>query len=192
MPQWRVFLERFRPAGTPGAAAQGGVPADRIADTAAELEPVFTMLDDARAEAARIRRCAVEHADAIRQDAGRQAAEIVAEARAQAEVARAEAAARSRALAVTEGTGMAVERIASSKNCGTGCSSMPDYPTAWWPRLERCWRSSANRRVCRAMRRPPGDQHRFGGRKLPAKAILDRRIGRHALVNWSLRVAGPS
>ena len=26
MPQWRDFLERFRPAGTPGAAAQGGVP----------------------------------------------------------------------------------------------------------------------------------------------------------------------
>ena len=67
MPQWRDFLERFRPAGTPGAAAQGGVPADRIADTAAELEPVFMMLDDVHAEAARIRRCAVEHADAIRQ-----------------------------------------------------------------------------------------------------------------------------
>ena len=72
MPQWRDFLERFRPAGTPGAAAQGGVPADRIADTAAELEPVFMMLDDVHAEAARIRRCAVEHADAIRQSPVRQ------------------------------------------------------------------------------------------------------------------------
>ncbi len=128
MPQWRDFLERFRPAGTPGAAAQGGVPADRIADTAAELEPVFMMLDDAQAEAARIRRCAVEHADAIRQDAGRQAAEIVAEARAQAEVARAEAAARSRALAVTESTGMAVERHRELEELrARAAARMPDY-----------------------------------------------------------------
>jgi hypothetical protein len=128
MPQWRDFLERFRPAGTPGAAAQGGVPADRIADTAAELEPVFMMLDDVQAEAARILRCAVEHADAIRQDAGRQAAEMVSEAQAQAEAARADAAARSRGLAVTDNTTMAAERDRELEDLrARAAGRMPDY-----------------------------------------------------------------
>lgn len=128
MPQWRDFLERFRPAGTPGAAAQGGVPADRIADTAAELEPVFMMLDDVQAEAARILRCAVEHADAIRQDAGRQAAEMVSEAQAQAEAARADAAARSRGLAVTDNTAMAAERDRELEDLrARAAGRMPDY-----------------------------------------------------------------
>jgi hypothetical protein len=128
MPQWRDFLEHYRPAGTPGAAAQGGVPADRIAGTAAELEPVFMMLDDVQAEAARILRCAVEHADAIRQDAGRQAAEIVAEAQAQAEAAGADAAARSRGLAVTENTGMTAERDRELEELrARAAGRMPDY-----------------------------------------------------------------
>lgn len=110
MPQWRDFLERFRPAGTAGAAAQGGVPADRIADIAAELGPVFMMLDDVEAEAARILASAVERADAIRHDVGRQAAEMVAEAQARSETTRAEAAAHSRGSATAENTGIAAER----------------------------------------------------------------------------------
>ncbi len=102
MPEWRVFLERFRPAGTPGAAAQGGVPADRTADTASELAPIFPMLDDIQAEAARIVSRAAERAEEIRKDAGRRAAEIVARAHAEGETARADAAAESGALTAAE------------------------------------------------------------------------------------------
>ena len=40
MPQWRDFLERFRPAGTPGAAARPGVPADRSADAVRGVFPL--------------------------------------------------------------------------------------------------------------------------------------------------------
>ena len=50
----RDFLQRFRPAGTPGKAAAAAVPADRARDLAAELEPVFSMLAGAEAERARI------------------------------------------------------------------------------------------------------------------------------------------
>jgi hypothetical protein len=128
MPQWRDFLERFRPAGTPGAAARGGVPADRTADTAAELAQLFLILDDVAAEAARIRRGAVEQADVIRLDAGRQAAEIVADARAQAEAARAEAAARSRALTVTLDAGVNAQRRRALDDLQARTAArMPDY-----------------------------------------------------------------
>lgn len=128
MPQWRDFLERFRPAGTPGAAAQGGVPADRTADTASELEPVFLMLDDVQAEAARNLRRAAEQADEIRKDAGRQAAQIVAEAQAQAETARAEAAVQSLALTAAENIRMEAERDRELEVLRARAETrMPDY-----------------------------------------------------------------
>ncbi|HEU4349929.1 MAG TPA: hypothetical protein VFR35_19300, partial [Actinoplanes sp.] len=44
MPRARDFLERLRPAGVPGAAGPAGVPADRVSEIAAELEPVFAAL----------------------------------------------------------------------------------------------------------------------------------------------------
>ena len=128
MPQWRDFLERFRPAGTPGAAAQGGVPADRTAEMATELEPVFMLLDDVHAAAARIIRRAGEQADEIRQDAGRQAAEIVARAQAQAGTARAEAAVQSRALTAAENTRMEAERDRELEELRARAETrMPDY-----------------------------------------------------------------
>ena len=128
MPQWRDFLDRFRPAGTPGAAAQGGVPADRTADMATELEPVFMLLDDVHAAAARIIRRAAEQADKIRQDAGRQAAEIVARAQAQAGTARAEAAVQSRALTAAENTRMEAERDRELEELRARAETrMPDY-----------------------------------------------------------------
>ncbi|MFF0041568.1 hypothetical protein ACFYRG_35975 [Streptomyces mirabilis] len=76
----RDFLERFRPVGTPGASATG-VPADRTAERAAELEPALAQLTDVQQEAERIRAAANEAAAAVRQDAVRQAAELVAAAR---------------------------------------------------------------------------------------------------------------
>ncbi|MEU3246207.1 MULTISPECIES: hypothetical protein [unclassified Streptomyces] len=76
----RDFLERFRPAGTPGAAATG-VPADRTAERAAELEPALTRLADVQQEAARIRAAAEQEAEALRQNAAREAARMVDAAR---------------------------------------------------------------------------------------------------------------
>jgi len=128
MPQWRDFRERFRPAGTPGAAAQGGVPADRTADIASELEPVFLMLDDVQAEVTRNLRRAAEQADEIRKDAGRKAAEIIARAQAQAGTARAEAAAQSRALTAADNTRMAAERDQELEELRARADArMPDY-----------------------------------------------------------------
>ena len=73
MPQWRDFLNRFRPAGAPGAAARVAVPADRSAELEAELRPVLALLDDANTGCARIVARARD-----------EAAQIVAAARAEA------------------------------------------------------------------------------------------------------------
>ncbi|MHA7653194.1 ATP synthase subunit B family protein [Mycobacterium sp. ML4] len=90
MPQWQTVLDRFRPAGTPGAAGRPGIPADRSADAAAELTEVLALLDDAQEEAARTRQAAIDRAQQIRRTAHRQAAEIVAKARHDAERVRAQ------------------------------------------------------------------------------------------------------
>ncbi|MFF9173245.1 hypothetical protein [Streptomyces sp. NPDC014793] len=76
----RDFLERFRPTGTPGAAAVG-VPADRAAERAAELEPALARLTDVQREAARIRAAADEAAEVLRRDTALRAERVVADAR---------------------------------------------------------------------------------------------------------------
>lgn len=93
MARGRDFLERFRPVGTPGAAGRRGVPADRVADLAAELEPVLALLDDTQAECAALRRQGEEHAAARRAQAQAQAAAVLADAGARSDDARAAAAA---------------------------------------------------------------------------------------------------
>ncbi len=90
MPQWQNVLDRFRPAGTPGAAGRPGIPADRSADAAAELTEVLALLDDAQEDAVRTRQAATDRAQEIRRVAQRQAAEIVAKARHDAESVRAQ------------------------------------------------------------------------------------------------------
>jgi hypothetical protein len=94
MPRARELLARFRPAGTPGAAAPAGVPADRIAELARELQPVFDELAGTEREAHDIRAAAAAEAQRRRDRAAEQARSIVAEARRDAEARRAEAAAR--------------------------------------------------------------------------------------------------
>jgi len=89
VPQRRDFLDRFRPAGTPGAAGRPGIPADRSADAAAELTIVLALLDDAQEKAARTRQAATDRAQQIRRVAHRRAAELVAKARDDAEKVRA-------------------------------------------------------------------------------------------------------
>ncbi|WP_329268324.1 hypothetical protein [Streptomyces sp. NBC_01451] len=102
MPGIREFRIRLRPAGSPGQAAPGGVPADRSAELAAELEPPLTRLDDTVAEADRIRSAAVREAEARRRVAARQAEDMVRAARAQALEVRSGTAKRIREEAVAE------------------------------------------------------------------------------------------
>jgi len=96
----RDILQRFRPAGAPGAAAPPGVPADRGTEAAAELEPLLALLADTQAEAARIRAEAAQEAEHRRSLAADRAAALVVSARSRAAADRADAALRvSRAVA---------------------------------------------------------------------------------------------
>ncbi|MDT0467417.1 hypothetical protein [Streptomyces gibsoniae] len=110
----RDFLTRFRPTGAPGAAVTG-VPADRAAERAAELDAPLTLLTDVQQEAAAIRVSADRAAAAIRESAARQAAGIVAAARSQAPQVRQEATTPFRRAAVREAEELraAGERAAS-------------------------------------------------------------------------------
>jgi len=89
VPAVRDLLDRFRPAGAPGAATAAGVPADRRATAAAELEPVFAALAAVITEGAALR------ADAAAAGARQEAAAeergrvLVARARTEAEAVRA-------------------------------------------------------------------------------------------------------
>jgi hypothetical protein len=93
----RDFLERLRPSGTPGAPSVAGVPADRVAERATELDAVFALLDEVQAEVARIGSAADQEARRRRGMAHQQADAIVAEARRLAEAERSAAAASAQA-----------------------------------------------------------------------------------------------
>lgn len=91
------YLRRFRrmvsPPGRPGPAA---VPADRAAELASELAPLFASIDDIDAEAGRILRDADEEIERIEDESRGHAQEILSRAREQSAVARAEAIAKQR------------------------------------------------------------------------------------------------
>jgi len=90
--QTRDFLDRFRPAGAPGAAARAGVPADRARELAAEVDPVLALLDGVQAECERIIETARREADRITADAHAGAERIGREAGERARAARDKAA----------------------------------------------------------------------------------------------------
>jgi hypothetical protein len=90
MARARDFLERFRPSGTPGAAARPGVPADRLAERSAELEPLLALLAEAEAEAAQIRAVALQGADLRRHEGQDRARAVLAAGRRQVVADRAE------------------------------------------------------------------------------------------------------
>lgn len=94
MPRVRDLLYRFRPAGAPGAASAAGVPVDRTAELAAELEPLFAQLADTERECAAIREQAHRDADAIREREAARAGNLVTSAGDRAEAERVGAAAR--------------------------------------------------------------------------------------------------
>ena len=102
MTQARDFLDRFRPAGAPGPAARAGVPADRAAELAAEVEPVLALLDDTQAECDQIIEWARQEADRIAAEAHAELARIGQEAARNARAVRDEAAAEVLAQASAE------------------------------------------------------------------------------------------
>ena len=148
MPPVRNFLDRFRPAGSPGATARAAVPVDRSGELEAELVPVLTLLDGvdadcarivagARREAGRITGVARQEAAATLVDAERRARaareqtvqQVLAEAR--AEAAETVASARREALRSRELAGQRIPVLVSravdlvrglgTGELGTGC-----------------------------------------------------------------------
>lgn len=113
MPSARDLLQRFRPAGAPGPASATGVPADRVAERTAELEPVFESLRSTTAEVARIRQEAVVEAERRREQAREQAVARVADARLEADAIRATTLAE--AQRDVEGAARASEAVAAAR-----------------------------------------------------------------------------
>jgi vacuolar-type H+-ATPase subunit H len=88
----REFLERFRPAGAPGAAGRAGVPADLARELAVEVEPVLALLDGTYAECEQIIAAARQEVDRIAAAAHAETLRISQEADRLARMARDEAA----------------------------------------------------------------------------------------------------
>ncbi|TCN29603.1 hypothetical protein EV644_13842 [Kribbella orskensis] len=86
-------LRRFRPVGTPGGAGPVGVPEDTRTGVPAELVGIFGALDEVIAECREIREQAGRDAAELVDAAQREAAGLVAEAGARATAERAETAA---------------------------------------------------------------------------------------------------
>ncbi len=86
------ILRRFRLHDVPGAPTAAGVPVDRTVALDAELEPVFSALEDAQRHAADLVEAAARAADGRRADAAEEGRRLGAEARARTGPARAEAA----------------------------------------------------------------------------------------------------
>ncbi|ADD43120.1 hypothetical protein [Stackebrandtia nassauensis] len=122
----RDFLERFRPAGAPGAAAVRGVPADRVAERAAELEPLLAVLSATEQEAERIRADARAEAARLRAEATRRAEELLHRARTEAAALRAESIAQARATADDDSQVEAAVRDAVSMVDALARARMPD------------------------------------------------------------------
>lgn len=151
MPPVRNFLDRFRPAGAPGAAARAAVPVDRSSELEAELMPVLTLVDGvdadcarivavARREAGRITGAAREEAAAMLVDAERRARaareqtvqQVLAEAR--AEAAETVASARREALRSHELAGQRIpELVSRAADLVRGLGTGELGPTAGWP-----------------------------------------------------------
>jgi hypothetical protein len=92
----RELLHRFRPAGAPGAASATGVPADRGADLAAELQPLFARLTVTEQECGLIVQQAQAAADQVRARAAQRARALVLAAQQRVDGERAAVAAQAR------------------------------------------------------------------------------------------------
>jgi hypothetical protein len=128
MARSRNLLERFRPAGTPGAAARPGVPADRVAELTAELEPVLVLLDDAVQEARATRAKGRRRAERVRRQAEEQSHALLAQARRDAEAERSAAAVRVTEQAAAEAAAeLAAAQEEAEEVRRRGAELMPAY-----------------------------------------------------------------
>lgn len=128
MPRPRDLLQRFRLAGTPGAPAAAGVPADRVAEVSAELEPVLARLADAEREAERLRAGARDEAARRVRDAADRAQADLAAARLDADAEQADAAARVRSRADAELAAVLEEaRTEADRTTRRAAERMPEY-----------------------------------------------------------------
>lgn len=122
MPSTRDLLQRFRPAGAPGAATATGVPVDRVDERAAELAGVFALLEETVSQAERVCVAAATQAREGRDRVHVRALATVAQARLDAEAVRTQtvaeardaiAAARRHSSIEAELRGQEIEREAS-------------------------------------------------------------------------------
>ena len=113
MSRARDLLYRFRPAGAPGAASATGVPADRVADLTAELQPVFAELARSEQECADIVAEARRAAAQVHAEAADRAGGLVPAAREQVDGERAAAVARVRQRSAQES---AAARVAAEQD----------------------------------------------------------------------------
>jgi hypothetical protein len=103
---YREILDRFRPAGPPGAAGAAGVPADRRADAQHELDQLFAGLADVERRCAEVRERADQQAARRTAQSHRMAAAILDDARSEAGATRTSAASRAQADARIEAQGI--------------------------------------------------------------------------------------
>lgn len=122
----RDFLERFRPAGAPGAAGGAGVPADRAAMVAAELGPVLAQLDGVHQECEELIRAAEREAARIGEEARAASVSVAEESERQAAAARDESAREvfARASAQVQ----AAAQAAAQRAVGVRCLAMERMP----------------------------------------------------------------
>jgi hypothetical protein len=111
LPHISDLLNRFRRIGPPGSASRTGIPVDRAAELAAELEPVLTMLAATQARCAAVVAEAGLKAIQIGSEANAQAAGIAADGRDRAAAAR--VAAADRVIAAAHSEADRVERSAA-------------------------------------------------------------------------------
>ncbi|HYN57857.1 MAG TPA: hypothetical protein VES03_11735 [Motilibacterales bacterium] len=112
----RDLLGRFRPSGSPGPPAMSGVPADRVTERSAELEPVFAVLADVQAEVEQIGSEAQREALHRRERAAEQVLAILAEARRAVDAERAQAAATGQAGAAEQVAAIVTDAQAAAES----------------------------------------------------------------------------
>jgi hypothetical protein len=105
------LLHRFRPIGVPGSASRAGIPADRAAELAAELDPVLSMLGPTQGRCQTVVAGAGQTAARVSGEAATRAVTIAAEGRDRAMAAR--VAATNEVIAAAQAEADRIERAAA-------------------------------------------------------------------------------
>lgn len=120
----RDFLDRFRPAGAPGAAGVAGIPADRRAGAEQELAPLFAALAGVERDCAEMRDRSQRSAAWQTAQSQRMANAILARARSQTAAVRAAAAADAQAAADAERQGIQADASVATAELRTAAQRL--------------------------------------------------------------------